>query len=211
MRLFSAQKIPSRRTYDYSSEATPGAGCSFRFSGQLSIFRPESGRRCARCCNFFQRYDDRRDGECDPPLHDVDQYSELHPYSDRNHRRQCPWQIDPADSGAATSGGGKNSRSEGFVASAFNSSTSAAVAQTFQLQAEPAGNNSSTPSGTLNLLYGSGTAAPTETGLKISSKGVIIFAAGQTFPGGGSFCVATGGGFGDGGTTFVAPALLCPR
>ena len=53
-----------------------GAGCSFRFSGQLSIFRPESGRRCARCCNFFQRYDDRRNGEYDPPLHDVDQYSE---------------------------------------------------------------------------------------------------------------------------------------
>ena len=85
--------------------------------------------------------------------------------------------------GAATSGGGKNSRSEGFVASAFNSSTSAAVAQTFQLQAEPAANNSSAPSGTLNLLYGSGTAAPTETGLKISSKGVITFAASQTFPG----------------------------
>ena len=96
--------------------------------------------------------------------------------------------------GAATSGGGKNSRSEGFVASAFNSSTSAAVAQTFQLQAEPAANNSSAPSGTLNLLYGSGTAAPTETGLKISSKGVITFAASQTFPGGGSFCIATAGG-----------------
>ncbi|HET6181939.1 MAG TPA: hypothetical protein VFE61_33795 [Candidatus Sulfotelmatobacter sp.] len=112
--------------------------------------------------------------------------------------------------GAATAAGGKNSRPEGFVASAFNSTTSTAVAQTFQLQAEPAGNNTAAPGGTLNLLYGSGTAAPTETGLKISNKGVIIFAPGQTFPGGGSFCIATGGGFGNGGTTFVGPAFTVP-
>jgi hypothetical protein len=112
--------------------------------------------------------------------------------------------------GAATAAGGKNSRSEAFVASSFNSTTSAAVAQTFQLQAEPAGNDSAAPSSTLNLLYGSGTATPTETGLKISNKGVITFAPGQTFPGGGSFCIATGGGFGDGGTTFVAPSFAVP-
>lgn len=112
--------------------------------------------------------------------------------------------------GAATAAGGKNSRSEGFAASAFNSTTSTAVAQTFQLQAEPAGNNTAAPSGTLNLLYGSGTATPTETGLKISNKGVITFAPSQTFPGGGSFCIAAAGGFGGGGTTFVAPAFTVP-
>ena len=112
--------------------------------------------------------------------------------------------------GVATAGGGKNSRSEGFVASAFNSTTSTAVAQTFQLQAEPAGNNTAAASGTLNLLYGSGTNAATETGLKISNKGVITFAPGQTFPGGGPFCIATAGGFGNGGTTFVAPGFTVP-
>jgi hypothetical protein len=112
--------------------------------------------------------------------------------------------------GMATSGGGKNSRAEAFVASAFKSSTSAAVAQTFQLQAEPAGNNTASPSGTLNLLYGSGTNTPTETGLKINNKGVITFASGQTFPGGASFCIATGGGFGGGGTTFVGPSFPVP-
>lgn len=112
--------------------------------------------------------------------------------------------------GVATAAAGKNSRSEGFVASAFNSTSSAAVAQTFQLQAEPAGNNTAAASGTLNLLYGSGTAAATETGLKISNKGVITFAAGQTFPGGGPFCIATAGGFGSGGTTFVAPGFTVP-
>jgi hypothetical protein len=112
--------------------------------------------------------------------------------------------------GVATAAAGKNSRPEGFVASAFNSTTSTAVAQTFQLQAEPAGNNTAAASGTLNLLYGSGTAAAMETGLKISNKGVITFAAGQTFPGGGPFCIATAGGFGNGGTTFVAPGFTVP-
>jgi hypothetical protein len=34
-------------------------------------------------------------------------------------------------------------------------------------------------------LYGAGTATPAETGLKISNKGVITFATGQTFPGSG--------------------------
>ena len=112
--------------------------------------------------------------------------------------------------GVATAAAGKNSPPEGFVASAFNSTTSTAVAQTFQLQAEPAGNNTAAASGTLNLLYGSGTAAATETGLKISNKGVITFVPGQTFPGGGPFCIATAGGFGNGGTTFVAPGFTVP-
>jgi len=112
--------------------------------------------------------------------------------------------------GVATAAAGKNSRSEGFVASAFNSTTSTAVAQTFQLQAEPAGNNTAAASGTLNLLYGSGTAAATETGLKISNKGVITFAPTQTFPRGAPFCIATAGGFGNGGTTFVAPGFTMP-
>jgi hypothetical protein len=84
--------------------------------------------------------------------------------------------------GAATATAGKNSQPETFVASAFNKTTSAPVTQTFQLQAEPAGNDTASPSGTLNLLYGSGTATPSETGLKISNKGLITFAAGQTFP-----------------------------
>jgi hypothetical protein len=84
--------------------------------------------------------------------------------------------------GTATSTGGKISQRETWVASSFNSSTLAAVNQTFQLQAEPTGNNTATPSGTLNLLFGSGTATPAETGLKISNKGIITFAGGQTFP-----------------------------
>jgi trimeric autotransporter adhesin len=86
-------------------------------------------------------------------------------------------------SGTASAAGGKNSQPQDFIASAFNSGSSSAVPQKFQWQAEPAGNDTSTASGTLNLLFASGSATPAETGLKISSKGVFAFAAGQTFPG----------------------------
>jgi hypothetical protein len=110
----------------------------------------------------------------------------------------------------ATATAGAASKPEAFTASAFNSGTATPVAQNFQLQAEPANNNTASPSGTLNLLYAAGTAVPAETGLKISSKGVITFAPGQTFPGGGAFCIATAGGFGSGGTTFVAPSFTVP-
>jgi len=113
-------------------------------------------------------------------------------------------------SGTATATAGNASMPEAFTASAFNSGTATAVAQNFQLQAEPANNDTASPSGTLNLLYAAGTAAPAETGLKISNKGVITFAPGQTFPGGGPFCIATAGGFGSGGTTFVAPGFTVP-
>jgi hypothetical protein len=93
--------------------------------------------------------------------------------------------------GAATAVKGSNSNPGSFQASSFNSGTKAAVNQTFQLQAEPLGNNTTTPSGTLNLLFGSGTAAPAETGLKISSKGLFTFAPGQTFPGTGNGTVTS--------------------
>ncbi len=87
--------------------------------------------------------------------------------------------------GSATATAGKNSQPEKITASSYNSSSKAAVGQSFQWQAEPTGNDTSTPSGTLNLLFGSGTNTPSETGLNIASNGIITFAPGQTFPGGG--------------------------
>ena len=54
--------------------------------------------------------------------------------------------------------------------------------QNFRWQAESTGNNSSNPSGTLNLLFGSNGNSPAETGLSIASNGLISFAPGQTFP-----------------------------
>ncbi len=108
--------------------------------------------------------------------------------------------------GAATTTAGKNSRPEAFVASVFNSTTSTAVPQIFQWQAEPANNNTATASGVLSLLYASGTATPAETGLRIGPKGIIGFAPGQTFPGTGAGTItgvttAAGSGLSGGGTT----------
>ncbi len=93
--------------------------------------------------------------------------------------------------GTATAVAGKNSQPQNLVTSAFNGSTSAAVNQTFQLKAEPVGNNTTSASGSLNLLFGQGAAAPTETGLSIASNGKIRFAAGQTFPGAGTGSVTS--------------------
>ena len=84
--------------------------------------------------------------------------------------------------GTATATTGTNSQPATLTASAYNGSTKAAVAQNFRWQAEPASNNTGSPSGSLNLLFASGTAKPAETGLHIASNGHITFASGQTFP-----------------------------
>ena len=88
--------------------------------------------------------------------------------------------------GTATASTGNKSQAIDVKASAFNSTTSSAVLQTFQLQAEPINNNTANASATLNLLFGQGANAPTETGFKISKAGILTFAPGQTFPGTGS-------------------------
>jgi len=96
----------------------------------------------------------------------------------------------------------KNSQAEDLVASSYSSSKKAAVAQDFRWQAEPLGNNTASPSGTLNLLFGAGGVAPAETGLKLSSKGILTFAAGQTFPGMGTITgVTAGSGLAGGGSS----------
>jgi hypothetical protein len=106
--------------------------------------------------------------------------------------------------GAATATVGKNSQPLNLAASAFNSTSSTAVNQTFQWQSEPVGNDTSTPSGTLNLLFGEGATKPSETGLNIASNGQISFATGQTFPGTGTITginTASGSGLTGGGTS----------
>ena len=72
-----------------------------------------------------------------------------------------------------------------FSSSVYNSSTKTAATPFFQLQSEPVSNNTSNPSATFNLLYAAPGKGPAETGLSINSTGVIHFASGQTFPGGG--------------------------
>ncbi|MGO9084972.1 MAG: tail fiber domain-containing protein [Terriglobales bacterium] len=105
---------------------------------------------------------------------------------------------------AATATAGKDSQALSLVASSFSSTSVAAVNQTFHWQAEPVANNTASPSGLLSLLYGLGATAPSETGLKISSKGIFTFAPGQTFPGTGTITgitTAAGSGLAGGGTS----------
>jgi len=107
--------------------------------------------------------------------------------------------------GTATATKGFNSQALSMAASVFNSGLSKAVNQTFHWQAEAVANDTSSPSGTLNLLFGSGT-TPTETGLYIAGNGQITFAAGQTFPGTGDGTItgittAAGSGLIGGGTS----------
>jgi hypothetical protein len=86
--------------------------------------------------------------------------------------------------GLATSGAAINSPILEVGASAYSSSLAAAVAQNFAWQTDATGNNTSSPSANLALLFGSGASAPTATGLSIAPNGNIHFAQSQTFPGG---------------------------
>jgi len=73
--------------------------------------------------------------------------------------------------------------------SSYSSTSSSAVHQNFAWQVVPTGNDTSTPSSNLALLYGSGFNPLAATGLSISPAGVISWAPGQTFP-----ITGTGGG-----------------
>ena len=115
--------------------------------------------------------------------------------------------------GKATATAGKNSQPLTFAASAFDNATSSAVAQTFQWQAEPVGNDTPSFSASLNLLFADGRSTPAETGLSIGSNGQIAFAAGQTFPGTGTITGVTAGsgltGGGTAGTVTVGLTNTC--
>jgi len=85
----------------------------------------------------------------------------------------------------ATATAGTNSPVVEWGASSFSSTTHAAIAQNFSLQAVTVGNNTTAPSGKLELLFGSGGVIPVATGLSFAPNGQITFAAGQKFPGTG--------------------------
>jgi len=91
-----------------------------------------------------------------------------------------------ATTGYANKSKGFNSNPINLESSAFNSSTQKYALNHFQWQAEPSGNNTTTPGATLNLLYGTDPNQPAETGLNVASNGQITFAAGQAFPGAGT-------------------------
>jgi len=114
----------------------------------------------------------------------------------------------PSD-GNATQTVGATSFPLYLSASSFNNSTRQAVTQHFVLQAEPTDNNSPDPSGTLNLLFGSGSNNPTETGLSIASTGILTFNPEQTFPNTVSAVnTASGSGLMGGGASSLDLSLI---
>lgn len=117
---------------------------------------------------------------------------------------------------SATASTEYNSNALKLSASAYNSTVTAPEAINYFWQAEPSGNNTSAPSGSLSLLFSTGGNAAAETGLKIGATGKITFAGGQTFPGAGVGTitgVTAGTGLTGGGTSGTvtlnvnAPAL----
>lgn len=83
--------------------------------------------------------------------------------------------------GTATSTHAYNSQLLKAYTSAYNSSTKTVVQPRFEWQAEVTGNDTSAPSGTLNLLASNTAATAAETGFYFNSDGTINFAPGQTF------------------------------
>ena len=85
---------------------------------------------------------------------------------------------------AATASAGQDSQQLKIYASAYNSSSKAAVTPHFIFQTEPTGNNTTSPGGTLNLLASPNSGGSVETGLYFNTNGTIHFAPSQTFPAG---------------------------
>jgi hypothetical protein len=105
-------------------------------------------------------------------------------------------------SAPATASAGVNAPPFDIVGSAYSSTAAAAVPQRFRWQVIATGNNTASPSSVMALGYGTTSAAA--TGLSISSKGIITFAPGQTFPGtGGSTTVVNAASYELGGQAFA--------
>jgi hypothetical protein len=115
---------------------------------------------------------------------------------------------------AATASAGKSSPLLELGASAYSSTTKAAVAQTFAWEAVSGGNNTTKPTANLELLFGGGAVAPKGTGLSIAANGQITFVAGQEFPGTGAGTItkvaATSPLTGGGATGAVTVGLNTP-
>jgi Chaperone of endosialidase len=102
--------------------------------------------------------------------------------------------------GTATAAQGYNSQALQMASSAFSSTTGTAVPQNFVWQAEPVNNDQSTASGTLNLLFATGSNTPKETGVNLASNGIMTFVSTQTFPNTVQAITASNSGITIGGT-----------
>jgi trimeric autotransporter adhesin len=85
--------------------------------------------------------------------------------------------------GTATASTGQLSHSYQWEASTYNSSTKAAVTTAYGFRATPQGNNTASPTSSLDLYYGPGGGTLNDTGLSINNAGVVKFVPAQTFSG----------------------------
>jgi hypothetical protein len=111
--------------------------------------------------------------------------------------------LELAPTGTATAAAGDNSQMLKFYTSAYNSTSSAVVNPRFEWQAAVTGNDTASPSATLNLLSSTTSAGATNTGFSFNANGTVNFASGQTFPGTGNgtiTAVTAGTGLTGGGT-----------
>ena len=81
----------------------------------------------------------------------------------------------------ATPTKGYDSQPFNLESSAYNSSTKAYTLNHFQWQAEPVGNNTTTPGATLNLLYGTGKCVPQRDWAHHQQQGDLQFCSGTNF------------------------------
>ena len=114
--------------------------------------------------------------------------------------------LELAPTGTATASAADNSQTLKLYTSAYNSTSKAVVNPRFEWQAEVTGNDTASPSTTLNLLSSTTAASATETGFHFNANGTVNFAKGQTFPGTGTgngtiTAVTAGTGLLGGGTT----------
>ena len=94
--------------------------------------------------------------------------------------------LELAPTGTATASAGDNSQMLKFYTSAYNSTSKTVLNPRFEWQAEVTGNDTASPSATLNLLSSTTAAGATETGFHFNANGTVNFAKGQTFPGTGT-------------------------
>ncbi len=103
----------------------------------------------------------------------------------------------------ATASGGFGSQLLKFYTSAYNSSTKAVVDPRFEWEAVESGNDTASPTATLELESSSGPASVAPTGFSFNLNGTINFASGQTFPGADITGAVNASSYDLGGTLFA--------
>ena len=105
--------------------------------------------------------------------------------------------------GNATTAGGFDSQLLKMYTSAYNSSSKAVVDPRFEWQAVESGNDTASPSATLELLASNGPASVAPTGFSFNTNGTINFASGQSFPGADITGTVNAAGYNLGGSSFA--------